>query len=84
MALNVSPIYRHLQEILKAKPSETSPKTTKTGASGISNQKLSKDSDSLSYDINKKFKQQDFDLKKDKHEQRHREMKERLKKLDVI
>ena len=84
MALNVNPIYQHLYEILKTKNVDSNAQTTKAAAASISNKKMDTDSEKLSYDLSQNMAQQNFDLRKENGQEHYREIKERLKKLDVV
>ena len=84
MALNVSPIYQHLYKILKNKNVDSNIQMTKASAASISNKKLNTDADKLGHDLSQNMAHQDFDLRKEANQEHYREVKERLKKLDVV
>jgi len=84
MAFNVSPIYQHLYEILKTKNVDSNAQTTKAAAASISNKKMDTDTEKMGYELSQNMAQQNFDLRKESNQENYREIKERLKKLDVV
>ena len=84
MAFNVAPIYKHLHEILRQTSISRSFKTSKASATTVSNKKLTTDEESFTYDKEENLGQKSYDKKKERSQQRIRELKERLQKLDIV
>lgn len=84
MALNVAPIYKHLHEILRHSSSSRSFRASKASATTISNKKLTTDEKSFTHVKEETLSQQSYNKKKESGQQRNRELKERLQKLDIV
>tara|TARA_B100000925_G_scaffold229230_1_gene177742 strand:+ start:11878 stop:12132 length:255 start_codon:yes stop_codon:yes gene_type:complete len=84
MALNVAPIYKHLHEILRQSASSRSFRTSKASATTISNKKLTTDEESFTHIKEETLNQKNYNKKKERSQQRDRELKKRLQKLDIV
>ena len=84
MALNVSPLYKHLYEIIRSKNVDSNARATKPSATSISNKNINREAKKSGYESTQNMAQHKFDQNKDHNQQHYREVKERLKKLDIL